>query len=39
MNGDNISDYKIYDGNGKPRIRKVTATLSVDIGDAEELFP
>ena len=30
---------KEYGGDGKPRIRKVTATLSVDIGDAEELLP
>lgn len=30
---------KEYSGDGKPRIRKVTATLSVDIGDAEELLP
>ena len=29
---------KEFGGDGKPRIRKVTATLSVDIGDAEELF-
>lgn len=30
---------KEYGGDGKPRIREVTATLLVDIGDAEELFP
>lgn len=29
---------KKYGGDGKPRIRQVTATLLVDIGDAEELF-
>ena len=29
---------KEYGGDGKPRIREVTATLLVDIGDAEELF-
>ena len=28
---------KKYGGDGKPRIRKVTATLLVDLGDAEEL--
>ena len=28
---------KEYGGDGKPRIRKVTATLSVDIGEEEEL--
>ena len=29
---------KEYGGDGKPRIRQVTATLLVDIGDAEEMF-
>lgn len=28
-----------YGGDGKPRIRQVTATLLVDIGDAEEFVP
>jgi hypothetical protein len=39
MNSDNISDYKIYGGDGKPRIRKVTATLTADMGEGKELLP
>lgn len=29
---------KEYGGDGKPRIRKVTATLTADIGEGKELF-